>query len=94
MKFVNRALAFFKDLFSNKTDTDPKYVVGIFCTLLWGIMVIYHLWSKVNVQSELIWGNIGLIAACFGLDVINSKNVMNSKWSMKPEDKEEDKKEK
>lgn len=70
---------FFKSLFSNTSDTDPKYVVGIFCTALWGWMVVYHTYSKFNIQSELIWANIGLIAACFGLDVVRAVKAMNVK---------------
>ena len=78
-KVIERVLAFFKDLLSNKTDTDPKYAVGVFCTIVWGIMVIYHLATHYNIQSELIWANVGLIAACFGLDVVNAVTAMKSK---------------
>ena len=78
----NKALIFLKSLLSNKTDIDPKYVVGLFCTLLWAIMIGYHLYTHVNVQSELIWANVGLIGACFGLDVINSVKAMSVKSSV------------
>ena len=78
-KYLDKVLAWLKDLFSNKTDTDPKLVVGVVCTLLWVFMVGYHLYSHFNIQSELIWANIGLIAACFGLDVVNSINAMKAK---------------
>ena len=78
-KFISKVLEFFKTLFSNKTDTDPKYVVGVFCALLWGVMIVYHLYSHFNIQNELIWGNIALIAACFGLDVVNAVTAMKAK---------------
>lgn len=78
-KYLDKALAWLKDLFSNKTDTDPKLVVGVLCTLLWLFMVGYHMYSHFNIQSELIWANVGLIAACFGLDVVNAVNAMKTK---------------
>ena len=72
-------IPFLKNLLSNKSEIDPKYVVGLTCTLLWIIGWCYHLYSHFNIQSELIWANVGIIAACFGLDVINSVKGMSVK---------------
>lgn len=82
MKFIQRIIDYLKTLISNKTDQDPKFFVGIVCTILWICMVIYHLYSKQPIQSELIWANIGLISACFGLEVMNS---IKSNNTTKPE---------
>lgn len=75
-------IPFLKNLLSNKSEVDPKYVVGLTCTLLWVIGWCYHLYSHFNVQSELIWANVGIIAACFGLDVVNSVKAMSAKSSV------------
>lgn len=82
-KILLYILQFLKSFASNKTDTEPKYVVGGFCTLLFGIGWCYHLYSGTNIQSELIWADVALIAACFGLDVVDSIKTMRGKNSEK-----------
>ena len=72
-------IPFLKSLLSNKTETDPKYFVGLTCTALWIVIVLYHLYSHFNVQSEIIFANITIIAAVFGLDVVNSVKAMSVK---------------
>lgn len=80
MKKITPAIVnFLKSFVSNQTDTEPKYVVGGFCTLLFGIGWIYHLYSHIDIQSELIWADVALIAACFGLDVVTSVKAMSVK---------------
>lgn len=76
---VKYIIPFLKSFVSTETDTEPKYVVGGFCTLLFGIGWCYHLYSHINIQSELIWADVALIAACFGLDVVNSVKAMSVK---------------
>ena len=73
---------FIKSFVSSKTDTEPKYVVGGVATILWVIMILYHLYSRFNIQSELIWANVALIAACFGLDVVSNMKAMTVKGNV------------
>lgn len=81
-KIWGKIEAFLKSMFSNRTDTEPKFVVGAFCTLLWGVMIIFHLITHTNIQSELIWANVGLIASCFGIDAWMASKAMSVKSSV------------
>jgi hypothetical protein len=81
-KSENKVLAYLQALISNKTDADPKFAVGLFCTVLWAVMVVYHLISGHLIQNEIIFADVTLIAACFGLEVANNIKALSVKSSV------------
>lgn len=79
---------FFKKMFSISTEVDDKRVVGFLGFLLFGTMIIVHLFSKQIIQGELIYAIVGLICGCYGLTSIDyrgfSKNKVKDNF-LKPE---------
>lgn len=67
-KILTHIRNFFKNLFSAKGDVGTKRVTGIWLVLLFTTEVLFHLISKVNVQPEILYTTVGLIAACYGFN--------------------------